>query len=198
MGFSAACERNKGPLLEQLAIYLAAARSVLEIGGGTGQHAVYFASHLAHLRWQTTERAAALTMLRARTDAEGPSNLSAAVALDVGDAQWPSGTFDAVFTANTLHIMSWVDVEHCFAGVARTLATGGVCATYGPFRHHGRTHDSNERFDQELKARDPASGLRDIDDLQVLGARVGLQLTADVALPANNQLLVWRRIASPT
>ena len=197
ISFSAACERNKAPLLEQLVIYFATTHSVLEIGGGTGQHAVHFASHLPHLRWQSTERLAGLASLQARLAAEGGANLPPALALDVRDAQWPTGLFDGAFTANTLHIMSWGEVEHCFAGVSRTLPVGGVFAIYGPFRRHGRTHDSNENFDLELKLRDPASGIRDIDDLEALGARNGLALVADVALPANNQLLVWRRVAGP-
>jgi len=197
MGFSAACERNKGALLDQLALYFGAFRRVLEVGGGTGQHAVHFASHLAHLVWQTTEQPARLAALQARVTAEGPANLLPAIALDVEDRDWPRADFDAVFTANTLHILSWPQVEHCFAGVSRTLDVGGVFGVYGPFRRHGHTHESNERFDAELKSRDPASGIRDLDDLEAFGTRVGLNLVADVLMPANNQLLIWRRVDVP-
>lgn len=194
IGYSAACERNKGPILAQLAVYFATARRVLEIGSGTGQHAVHFAAHLAHLRWQPTERPSLLPALAARVEAEGGTNLSPPVALDVTDPAWPDGPYDAAFTANTLHIMSWPQVERCYAGVATQLPAGGLWVTYGPFRRHGRhTSDSNERFDAELRARDPASGVRDIDDLTRLGELVDLSLVADVALPANNQVLVWRR-----
>lgn len=193
IGFSAACERNKAPLLDQLAIYFAKSHAVLEIGSGTGQHAVYFSARLAHLHWQPTERVDVLATLQARLAEEGGGNLLPAMVLDVGDERWPVGPFDGVFTANTLHIMGWPEVCRCFGGVGRLLSTGGVFAIYGPFRRHGHTHDSNERFDLDLKARDPVSGIRDIDDLEALGTRVGLSLAADIALPANNQLLIWRR-----
>ena len=194
--YSAACERNKGPILEQLSIYLAGARSVLEIGGGTGQHAVHFAAHLPHLQWQSTERASYLAALAARIGAEGSANLPAPVALDVDDPAWPAGPFDAVYTANTLHIMGWPQVERCYAGVAAALPVQGLFLCYGPYRRHGRTTDSNEQFDAELRRRDPASGLRELDELSALGGRVGLRLVADIALPANNELLVWRRVAA--
>jgi SAM-dependent methyltransferase len=193
-GYSAACERNKGPILEQLSIHLAGLGSVLELGSGTGQHAVYFAAALPHLRWQPSERRAALAGLAERVAREGSANLAAPVELDVAGTPWPPGPFDAIFTANTLHIMGWPEVERCYAGVAQHLAPGAPFICYGPFSRHGRhTSESNERFDRELKARDAASGVRDLDDLEALGRSVGLRLSGEVALPANNQILVWRR-----
>lgn len=191
--FSDACERNKGPILEVLRTAFAGCARVVEIGAGTGQHAVHFARHLPHLSWQPTDRAEYLADLALRITAEGPANLAAPVEFDVLAQPWPSVSGDAVFSANTLHIMSWAAVEALFAGLPRILAAGGVLAIYGPFKYGGRyTADSNAEFDAMLRARDPRSGLRDFEAVNRLAEAVGLQLAADHAMPANNQLLVWR------
>jgi len=197
LAFSAACERNKGPILERLGPLLAGAHSVLEIGSGTGQHAVHFARHLPWLMWQPTERAAELPDLAARIALEGPPNLRAPLALDVRVTPWPCGAdVDAVFTANTLHIMSWAEVEACFAGLGRLLPAGGTLGIYGPFRYGGAfTSESNAAFDASLRARDRASGIRDFEAVDALARGAGLELQGDWALPANNQLLAWRRSA---
>ena len=194
LAHSDACERNRGPILEVLAPALADCRSVLEIGSGTGQHAVHFARHLPHLSWQPSERAAELGPLNERIALEGTANLEPAVELDVRRRPWPVGTVDAVFTANTLHIMAWQAVEDFFCGVAEVLRAPGVLCVYGPFRYRGAyTSDSNAHFDRLLKMRDPASGIRDFEALDALAAGAGLELIADHAMPANNQTLVWRR-----
>jgi len=193
LAFSEACERNKEPILEILRAEFADRRLVLEIGAGTGQHAVHFARHLPHLRWRPTDRPEWLADLAARIAAEGPDNLEAPVALDVNDP-WPSWSVDAVFSANTLHIMSRPEVESFFAGIGRVLAPDGALAVYGPFRYGGAfTSQSNAAFDSSLRRRDPASGIRDFEAVDVLARGQGLRLAADHAMPANNQLLVWRR-----
>lgn len=192
--FSEACERNKGPILAILSGALAGRRRVLEVGAGTGQHAVHFARHLPDVDWQPTDRAANLAALAARIAAEGPPNLRAPLALDVTQADWPCNVCDAVYTANTLHIMGWPEVEAFFRGVGRVLAVGGVLAIYGPFRYAGHfTSESNVAFDLSLRGRDPASGIRDFEDVNRLAAEQGLELLADQAMPANNQFLLWRR-----
>jgi len=194
LAVSEACERNKGPILEVLAGALAASRAVLEIGSGTGQHAVHFARHLPHLRWQPTERAAELGPLAERIALEGPPNLAAAIELDVRALPWRGVGCDAVFSANTLHIMAWEAVEDFFRGVGSVLTAPGVLCVYGPFRYRGAyTSDSNAEFDRFLRRRDPASGIRDFEALTALAAAQGLELAADHAMPANNQTLVWRR-----
>jgi cyclopropane fatty-acyl-phospholipid synthase-like methyltransferase len=194
LAVSEACERNKGPILAVLGGELAASRSVLEIGSGTGQHAVHFARHLPHLTWQPTELGAELDPLEERIRLEGPPNLRAALALDVRAHPWPVERVDAVFSANTLHIMAWDAVEHFFRGVGEVLATPGVLCVYGPFRYHGGyTSDSNAEFDRFLRRRDPSSGIRDFEALERLAAAAGLALAADHVMPANNQTLVWRR-----
>jgi len=194
LAVSEACERNKGPILAVLGGELTASRSVLEIGSGTGQHAVHFARNLPHLSWQPTELSGQLAPLEERILAEGPANLRPAIALDVRARPWPVGRVDAVFSANTLHIMAWDAVEHFFGGVGAVLAAPGVLCVYGPFRYRGGyTSQSNAEFDRYLRRRDPSSGIRDFEALERLAAAAGLELAADHAMPANNQTLVWRR-----
>lgn len=191
---SEACERNKGPILAVLTAELAASRCVLEIGSGTGQHAVYFAMHLPHLLWQPSELPENLPPLAQRIALEGPANLQAPQALDVRSTPWKVAPVDAVFSANTLHIMSWGEVGDFFRGVGELLAAQGVLCVYGPFRYGGQhTSDSNAEFDAYLKARDPASGIREFEALDALAHSAGLHLAADHAMPANNRTLVWRR-----
>jgi cyclopropane fatty-acyl-phospholipid synthase-like methyltransferase len=188
--FSEACERNKAPILEVLRIAFAGRTHVLEIGSGTGQHAVYFAAHLSHVIWHPTEQLAYLPDLSARVKLEGSRNLHAATLLDVNQSVWPVRAVDAIFTANTLHIMSWAEVMAMYRGLDAVLPAGGILCVYGPFRYGGRyTSDSNQDFDRMLQERDPKSGLRDIQDLTALAAKYGLRLCADHDLPANNRLL---------
>ena len=187
---SEACERNKGPILDVLRIAFAGRTQVLEIGSGTGQHAVHFAAHLPHLTWHPTEQLAYLPDLAVRVKLEGSRNLHAPAMLDVNQTVWPVRTVDAIFTANTLHIMAWTEVMVMFRGLDAVLAPGGVMSVYGAFRYGGRyTSESNQDFDRMLQERDPLSGLRDIQDLTVLAARYGLRLRNDHDLPANNRLL---------
>lgn len=193
---SDACERNKAPILAILKNLLAAPGLVLEIGAGTGQHAAHFARHLPHLEWLPTERGEWLDALRERVRREGPSNLRAPIELDVNSNGWAIESADAVYSANTLHIMAWPEVEAFFRGVGRTLAPRGRLAVYGPFRFEGNyTSASNAEFDAYLRRRDSASGIRDFEAVDALAAAVGLQLAANYAMPANNQLLVWRKSA---
>jgi hypothetical protein len=192
--FSEACERNKAPILAILRDAFADRTRVIEIGAGTGQHAVHFARHLPHLQWQPTDRPEYLDGLTARIAAEGPPNLAAPVELDVLAEPWPALRGDAVFSANTLHIMSWRAVEALFARLPRLLEDRAVLALYGPFKYGGRcTTASNAAFDQMLCERDPDSGIRDFEAVDALATGIGLELEADHAMPANNQLLVWRR-----
>jgi hypothetical protein len=165
----------------------------LEIGSGTGQHAVHFAAHLQHLRWCPSERREHLQDLEARLKQAGLANLDPACELDVNQDNWP-GPVDAIFTANTLHIMSWPEVIRTFAGIGRALALGGTLCIYGPFRYGGAfTSESNGFFDASLRQRDPKSGIRDIEAVQELALAQQLALTRDHDLPANNRLLVFSK-----
>jgi len=192
--FSPASERNRDPILEVLREHFAHAREVLEIGSGTGQHAVHFAAAMPWLGWQCSDRADYLPGIRAWLDEVALPNTPPPVELDVAQGAWPARTFDAVFSANTLHIMGWPEVQACFAGLDKTLAADAVLAVYGPFNYGGQfTSDSNREFDASLKARDGRMGIRDAEAVDALAQTIGLRLVDDIAMPANNRCRVWRR-----
>lgn len=187
---SEACERNKEPILAVLRVSFAQVRNVLEIGSGTGQHAVHFGHHLTHLTWHPTEQLAHLSDLTARVQLEGAPNVRPPTVLDVRQSIWPVLSVDAVFTANTLHIMSWAEVTALYRGIGEVLAPRGVLCVYGPFRYAGAyTSDSNRAFDRMLQERDSSSGLRDVTAVTELAASYGLELREDHDLPAFNRLL---------
>jgi cyclopropane fatty-acyl-phospholipid synthase-like methyltransferase len=194
--FAPACERNREPILEQLRNIFAAVDLVLEIGAGTGQHAVFFAGHLPHLQWQPTDVAANLAGINAWRDEAGLPNVLPPLELDV-DRPWPvMRDVPAIFSANTLHIMSWPQVQQLFKAVARHLTVGGAMVVYGPFNYHGRyTSESNAQFDRWLQTQSAVSAIRDFEAVDALAQQAGLQLVADHAMPANNRLLHWRRLA---
>ncbi len=191
--YAEACERNRDPILEVLRRHFAARRHVLEIGSGTGQHAVHFAAALPGLIWQTSDLAPNLAGIGRWVEEAGRANLPPPLALDVF-GPWPDAQFDAVFTANTLHIMSWQGVCALFAALATTLTPDGVLAVYGPFNYGGAfTSPSNAAFDAWLKRRSADSGIRDFAAVDALARSVGLRLAEDCPMPANNRTLIWRR-----
>ena len=190
---SEACERNQGPILEVLRAHLADRRRVLEIGSGTGQHAVHFAAALPHLTWQAADLEAALPGIRLWLAQAALPNLPPPIALDV-TGTWPDSRFDAVFTANTLHIMSWPQVQALFAALPAVLTADAVLAVYGPFNYDGRfTSPSNAAFDGWLKQRSADSGIRDFAAVDELARSIGFALVEDRPMPANNRTLLWRR-----
>ena len=192
--FSQACENNKGPIIEVLRPFFADRKQILEVGSGTGQHAVFFAEHLPHLEWQcgdlTINHPGILQWLQ-----EFPlPNIKPPINLDADLPVWEIGQFDAVFSANTLHIMSWQQVEKLFAHLQGVLSPKAKLAIYGPFNYNGNfTSDSNERFDRWLKEQKPTQGIRDFEKVNALAEKIGLTLFADNAMPANNRLLFWQR-----
>lgn len=195
--FAESSEQNKHAILAVLQQEFARVQSVLEIGSGTGQHAVFFAAQFPHLHWHASDVAENLSGISQWLSEYPGTNLLGPYPLDVTQPNWPVSQVDAVFSANTAHIMHWPAVQAMFAGIGRTLQTGGRFCLYGPFNYHGAyTSDSNARFDDWLKARDPQSGVRDIDDLAKLADAAGLQLMQDHAMPANNRTLVWEKTAS--
>jgi hypothetical protein len=170
---------------------------VLEIGSGTGQHAVHFATAMPGIVWQPSEVAGEMPGLRKRIFNEGPSNLRAPVVINVAETPWDVRKVDGIFTANTLHIMHWPQVEAFFAGLPAIAMPSAMLAIYGPFRYGGQhTSGSNESFDAMLRARDPGSGIRDFEAVDSLARAAGFTLTADHAMPANNRTLVWRLAVS--
>ena len=193
--FSPACERNREPILAVLRDVFAQRRRVLEIGSGTGQHAVYFAAAMPWLQWQCSDRAETLPGIRAWLDEAALPNLPQPLQLDVAAGPWPVEIYDAIFSANTLHIMSWPEVEQLFDGIGRVLAAAGVVAIYGPFNIDGRfTSASNEAFDRSLKQTAPHRGIRDREAVAALAARHGLSLRDDHEMPANNRILVFEGV----
>jgi len=192
--FSQACENNQQPIFQVLQAVLASSRHVLELGSGTGQHAVYFAPRLSHLIWQTSDLAVNHSGINAWIDEYPAENLCRPVVLDVDRQPWPVTDADAVFTANTCHIMSWQSVINLFAGLETLLKPGAHVVIYGPFNYGGEfTSDSNARFDQMLKQNAPHRGIRDFEAVNRLASDAGLTLLDDHAMPANNRLLVWQR-----
>ncbi|ANO51559.1 DUF938 domain-containing protein [Woeseia oceani] len=192
-----ATSRNREPILEVLKQELRDCRNVLEIGSGTGQHAVYFAEHLPTLRWQTSDREENLANISNRLNSVARDNIGEPLALDVLHDEDPDGAYDGIFSANTAHIMSIQAVVALFALVGRLLPEGAPFCLYGPFRIDGEfTSDSNEQFDTSLKQRDSAMGIRDLEYLDELAALAQLQRTALYAMPANNFIAVWRKMAT--
>jgi hypothetical protein len=192
--FSQAAENNKEPIAQVLREAFADACEVLEIGSGTGQHAVHFGQCLPHLIWRTSDLAHNLPDIHARLTAEAPANVMPPVALDVATQPWPVTDIDGVFSANAVHIMSREHVVHMFRGIGRIMCDRATVCLYGPFKYNGDfTTPSNAQFDLWLKQRDPQSGVRDFEAVDTLARAIGLHLVVDHAMPANNQLLVWRR-----
>ena len=189
---SPASERNREPILAVLRDHLAACRSVLEIGSGTGQHAVHFARHLPQLTWQTSDRPEMLSGIRLWLAEAALPNTPPPLALDVNEA-WPAAAFDAVFTANTLHIMSGDEVARLFAQLPAVMAPRALLVIYGPFKYGGRhTSHSNAMFDAALAAAAAHRAVRDFEAVDALARAAGLLLVEDRAMPANNRCLVWQ------
>jgi cyclopropane fatty-acyl-phospholipid synthase-like methyltransferase len=191
--YAESCEENKVPILAVLSRLFADVHSVLEIGSGTGQHAVHFAAAMPHLIWHTSDVAEHHPGMHDWLDEAALPNTRDPIDLDVR-GNWPEETYDAVFSANTAHIMGWPAVEALFAGIGKVLAEGGCFALYGPFNYNGQySSESNRRFDVWLKQRDPLSGIRDFADLNQLAEAQGLKFEEDIEMPVNNRILVWRR-----
>ncbi len=192
--YSESCEQNRVPILNVLQPRLRTCRRLLEIGSGTGQHAVYFGAAMPHLIWQTSDREENLPGIRKWLEEADLPNVRQPLLLDVTQDAWPDVQIQAVFSANTVHIMHWPEVQALFAGVGKCLPEKGRFLLYGPFNYNGDyTSDSNRSFDAWLKARDPRSGVRDFEALNELAAQAGLILQEDIAMPANNRILHWEK-----
>lgn len=192
--FSEACERNKRPILDVIKPYLDHSKEVLEIGSGTGQHAVWFAGAMPHLIWHTSDLRDNHPSIIAWIESSELPNLRKPRTLNVGQGVWPVNQVDAIFTANTCHIMSWERVRDMFEGANRVLKPGGHLLIYGPFNVNGEyTSESNKEFDASLKQRDPESGIRDYDDMNRVARHNGFSLIKRHDMPANNMLLAYEK-----
>jgi cyclopropane fatty-acyl-phospholipid synthase-like methyltransferase len=195
--FAAATERNSLPILEVIRSEFEHASTVLEIGSGTGQHAVSFGNALNHLFWQTSELIENHAGIHAWLDEEGLPNVRKPIELDVMTADVSPQDYDAVFSANTAHIMSYEAVEKMFSLVGKTLRENGIFCLYGPFRQGGEFNtQSNADFDRSLRERNPEMGIRDLEALDKLGESGGMVRERLYAMPANNNLAVWRKRAA--
>jgi len=195
--FAQSCEDNKAVILEQLVKLLSNKKNVLEIGSGTGQHAVYFAANLPHLTWQPTELEESISGIEVWMREAALLNIVEPKKLDVAEPLWAvNNQFDAAFTANTLHIMSIAHVEKLFSGLSNVLNEDAIFISYGPFNYEGKfSSESNARFDLWLKQRDQTSGIRDIDELKGFAEVANLELIDDIEMPVNNRLLVWKKFS---
>lgn len=192
--FSPASERNKFPILEQLRTLLSPGARVLEIGSGLGQHAAFFCEAMPSLKWQVSERSAALPDLESGLLALGADHLLSPLRLDVLEDPWPGSVFDAVYTANTAHIMPWEGVERLVLGAGKSLEPGGMLIIYGPFNIGGRyTSAGNRAFDAGLREQDSGMGLRSVEDIDKLARRQHMLLRERIDMPANNMMLVYTR-----
>ncbi|MBT7953059.1 MAG: DUF938 domain-containing protein [Gammaproteobacteria bacterium] len=193
--YSAACDNNREPILSVIKDLFADCRSVLELGSGTGQHAVFFAGKQPHLSWQTSDllenhEGIKLWLNEARLD-----NALAPLVLDVTQSEWPIVEVDAVFSANAVHIMGWEAVKAMIAGVGKLISEGGLLVLYGPFNYNNNySSESNASFDVWLKERNPESGIRDFEEVDRLAKAAGMYLQDDYAMPANNRILCWKKI----
>lgn len=191
--YSEACVENRDPILQVLKTVFQNARTVLEIGSGTGQHAAYFPRYLTHLHWQPSDRMENIAGIELWRKEAGLANVAQTIELDV-TLHWPEQQYDAVFSANTAHIMSWPAVQKMLEGIADCLQTPGVFCLYGPFKQDGQHNaESNARFDSFLRQRDPDSGVRDLNDIQTAAEQLGLHFQEMIEMPVNNRILLFRR-----
>jgi cyclopropane fatty-acyl-phospholipid synthase-like methyltransferase len=190
--FSESSEQNKTVIFETIEPYLEDGTQVLEIGSGTGQHAVHFAGKVPGMVWQTSDLAGNLAAIKSWVDDSRLPNLPEPIELDVS-SQWLNKPYDLMFSANTFHIMSLDQVENCLSRCTAGLKQKGHFIVYGPFNYHGRyTSVSNEKFDGWLKTRDAQSGIKNFEWVGEIANRSGLHLIGDIAMPANNRILIWQ------
>lgn len=192
-GFSQAADNNKTPILEVLTSWLSDDQLVLEVGSGTGQHAIHMAAALKGIRWQPTDCLEVLPNLIKNISTYGTSNVLTPTNLDLSLNQWPAEKVDCVYSANVIHIVSKALGENLIRGAGRVLKEGGLLALYGPFKYRGEfTTSSNADFDNWLKARNPESGVRDFEWVFELAKDSGFSFAEDRSMPANNQFVAFR------
>jgi len=191
---SPSCEQNQQVILDVLKAFFIEPGEVLEIGSGTGQHAVFFTQHLPHLNWQPSDLETEHAGMNLWFEEVEHDRITAPLILDVEMSQWMVSKKDYVFTANTTHIISSEQTEKMLAHVGKCLKAGGLFAQYGPFNYNGKyTSPSNENFDGWLKQRNPLSCIKHFETIEKLAADNGMKLFDDIEMPANNRILVWQK-----
>lgn len=193
--FAPACERNQAPILQQLKKILLGTESILEIGSGTGQHAVYFAKHLPNIHWQTSDVITNHPGIHLWLEEANLPNIAPPIALDINDNPMPPVSYDVIYTANTFHIMSWPTVLKLINGITSVLQSSGKFICYGPFKINSVfTSSSNEEFDKKLRRGDPKKGIREIEAVTQAFSQIALKLEELIEMPANNCLLVYSKV----
>ena len=192
--YAESCDQNRDPIFEVIQPLLKDKKSILEIGSGTGQHAAYFAQKMPHLIWQTSDQQPYHEGIKLWLDDANLDNTPPPILLNVSTDVWPKQNFDAIFSANAVHIMAWDNVVDFFENAPKLLNKGGLFILYGPFNYNQQyTSESNARFDIWLKQRDSHSAIRDFEALDELAQKSGMTLQNDYALPANNRIIVWKK-----
>ncbi len=192
--YSESCDQNREPILEVIQPLLKERETILEVGSGTGQHAVYFAKKMPHLNWQTSDQPIYHEGIKLWLDDANLDNTPPPLPLNVSSDTWPNQSYDVIFSANAVHIMAWDNVVDFFVNAPKLLNKGGLFILYGPFNYNQQyTSESNARFDIWLKQRDPHSAIRDFEALDELAQKAGMTLQSDHDLPANNRILVWEK-----
>lgn len=194
--FSPACERNREPILKVLKDVISPEdRKLLEIGSGTGQHAVYLAPHFPHMIWVTSDVRENHAGIKMWLEESGAPNIIGPGEFQVGKDDFPQGNFDVVFTANTFHIMNWKECKTLMKMLGQNLQEGSQVLIYGPFNYQGKfTSQSNADFDASLKERDTLMGIRNIEDVTTNMRKNGFLLSQDYEMPANNRLLLFLKV----
>lgn len=193
-GYSQAAENNKAPIADIMGRHLQPDAFILEIGSGAGQHALHMSNTFPGIIWLPSEREAVVPILRANLALYGSNNIQSPLVLDLTEFSWGDDSVDVVYAANVMHIVSEPLGERLVRLAAEALKPSGLLMLYGPYKYNGQfTTESNASFDQWLKDRDPASGIRDFEALMATAKCTGLTLTRDYAMPANNQMLIFER-----
>ena len=192
--YSESCDQNRNPILAIIENLFKDKKHILEIGSGTGQHAVYFAKHMPHLIWQTSDQETYHDGINQWLEEANLDNTRKPITLNVSTNDWPELDIDAIFSANAVHIMSWENVTDFIKNTGKLLPNKGLLVLYGPFNYNNQyTSQSNARFDEWLKQRDPSSGIRNFEDIDHLAQQAGLIFQKDFTMPANNRILTWKK-----
>ncbi len=193
--YSTSCEQNKQVILSIISPLFSSLSHVLEIGSGTGQHAIYFAEKMPHLTWHPSDCRAYLDGINSWVVDAGLNNVKPPFELNVSTSQWPEIDVGAIFTANSIHIMHQQDVVNFIREAGCLLKQHDRLVIYGPFNYNGLyTSDSNERFDQWLKQQDPLSGIKHFEEINSLAEENKMRLVTDYEMPANNRILYFEKV----
>ncbi len=189
------CLRNQDPIYQKLKLHFKSPGSVLELACGTAQHAVYFSQRMPYLTWQPSDMADAIKSSNIWINEAALNNLKPALELDITKEHWPAGEYNYIYCANLIHFVSAQSVEKIFTGINSHLKQDGIAAIYGPFNNQGFTSEGNKNLDAWLKSDvNPAAGIKELEEIKVMAERHNLRLDKNESMPANNHLLIFKRL----